>query len=156
MRTRPFLIAATLCLVAATCMAMMPVSPIPTTVETDPVPPFGDGMSKQDLMRAKLSSSSLALDGLVNGDFDTLRTASGQLLDIAEASPRRYENVREMAVYEHFRDEFVRLSQRLEQMSEDRNLEGAAYVHQNLTANCIACHQHMRAGRRPRLPGETE
>ena len=99
---------------------------------------------KAILMQTKLKASSTVLDGLVNGDFTKIKRAAETLSKVAKASPRRYENIEEMQVYEHFRDEFIREAGRLKKLAEDRNLEGAAYVHQNITSTCISCHLHVR------------
>ena len=112
---------------------------IPSTAEGS-----ASASEKAVLMQTKLKASSTVLDGLVNGDFAKIRRAAELLEKVAEASPRRYKDLEEMRVYEHFRDEFIRESGRLQRMANDRNLEGAAYVHQNLTSTCIACHLHVR------------
>lgn len=112
------------------------------------IPATGDDVleasEKAVLMQTKLKASSTVLDGLVNGDFAKIQRAAELLEKVAEASPRKYKNLEEMQVYEHFRDEFIRESGRLKQLAKDRNLEGAAYVHQNITATCISCHLHVR------------
>lgn len=113
-----------------------------------PIPSTSDGVlsdsEKSVLMQTKLKASSTVLDGLVNGDFAKIRRAAELLEKVAEASPRKYKNLEEMQVYEHFRDEFIREAGRLQKMANDRNLEGAAYVHQNITSTCISCHLHVR------------
>lgn len=106
---------------------------------------------KAILMQAKLKASSTTLDGLVNGDFTKIKTSAALLSRIAETSPRRYADLEEMTVYEHFRDEFIRQSNRLEELANEKNLEGAAYLHQSLTQTCIACHQHVRTRTVPPL-----
>ncbi len=96
------------------------------------------------MMRAKLAESQDVLEGLLNHDFDRIKSSAHALGQLAELAPtRRGEDVGDR-IYEHFHTEFVRLCNELESMADDNNLEGAAYVHQNLTATCIACHSHLR------------
>jgi hypothetical protein len=96
------------------------------------------------MMQTKLTASQRVLEGLLNRDFETV-AASADLLDqVAELPQPQREHPIEDRVYDHFRTEFQRLSQQLKSMAEQKNLEGAAYVHQSLTATCIACHSHLR------------
>ena len=114
------------------------VRPIPNTL----------GRSVDDesapVMHAKLTASQRVLEGLLNRDFKTISTAAEILSQLAVAAHQHQEQDRDDLIYEHFRTEFIRLSEQLETMAEDENLEGAAYVHQSLTATCIACHRHLR------------
>ena len=96
------------------------------------------------MMQAKLAETQDVLDGLLNHDFGTIKTSAESLAKLAEMAPFRRDEMAEDRVYEHFRTEFVRLANQLDTMAEQRNLQGAAYVHQNLTGTCIACHSHLR------------
>lgn len=120
------------------------VQRIPDTA-TDPAPDIAAPL----MMQTKLTASQRVLEGLLNRDFDQM-TASAQLLKrLAElAPPRRHPRI-DQDVYAHFRTEFVRLAGQLEAMGDEENLPGAAYVHQELTATCIACHDHLRDGQSP-------
>lgn len=95
-------------------------------------------------MQAKLAESQDVLEGLLNRDFSTVRNSAKVLTQLAELGPPPGDEQLEDRIYEHFRTEFIRLSNELKTMADERNLEGAAYVHQNLTATCIACHAHLR------------
>lgn len=96
------------------------------------------------MMQAKLTASQRILEGLLNRDFKIITTSAEILVQLAAAAPKQGSDKRDDLIYEHFRTEFVRLSEELEVMAEDENLEGAAYVHQSLTATCISCHRHLR------------
>jgi hypothetical protein len=96
------------------------------------------------MMQTKLTSSQRVLEGLLNRDFETIAKAANLLVQVAELPQPPREHPIEDRVYDHFRTEFQRLSQQLKSLAEQKNLEGAAYVHQNLTATCIACHSHRR------------
>ena len=96
-------------------------------------------------MGAKLTASEQALKGLLTRDFDQIGDAAAALRDIAlTAPPTQVRKEFDAELYDHFRHEFLRLSGQLHTMAHEKNLEGAAYVHQNLTSACIACHEHVR------------
>ncbi|MCA9074805.1 MAG: hypothetical protein KDA93_07220 [Planctomycetaceae bacterium] len=114
------------------------VRPIPDTVAE---PLEGDS---GPMMQAKLMASQRVLEGLLNRDFKTITKSAEVLSQLAVTAPQREEHQRDDLIYEHFRTEFVRLSEQLESMAKHQNLEGAAYVHQNMTSTCIACHEHLR------------
>lgn len=96
-------------------------------------------------MSAKLTSSQEVLKGLLTRDFEKVRRGAEVLRDVAlTAPPREVREEFDSEVYEHFRNEFLRHSGQLELLAGEQNLEGAAYVHQNLTATCIACHEYLR------------
>lgn len=103
-----------------------------------------DAGSKAALMQGKLSASGEVLEGLVNGDFEKIKHSADALKAIATVAPRQYTDISKLYAGEHLRKEFLRLSEQLGTMAENRNLEGAAYVHQNITATCIACHTQLR------------
>jgi len=97
------------------------------------------------MMQAKLAESQHVLEGLLNNDFDRVKRAANSLEQLAElAPPPQRDDVITDRIYDHFRTEFVRLSNQLQTMAKQKNLEGAAYVYQSLTATCIACHTHLR------------
>ncbi len=114
------------------------VRQIPDTVIGSPVSDSGP------MMQAKLTASQRVLEGLLNRDFKTITTSAEILVQLAAAAPKQGNGERDDLIYEHFYTEFVRLSEQLEVMAEEESLEGAAYVHQSLTATCIACHRHLR------------
>ena len=101
--------------------------------------------SNPSMMQRKLDSSGLILNGLVTEDFELIDQAADDLLTVAFLPDvHDSDEPGDDKVYEHFRNEFRRLAAELKQKASERNLEGAAYLHSNLTANCIACHQHLR------------
>ncbi|MEZ6068442.1 MAG: hypothetical protein R3B90_22630 [Planctomycetaceae bacterium] len=98
------------------------------------------------LMHGKLVSNQQVLAGLVAEDFELISQSARDLIGLAREVPKRqHTDPDDDAVYEHFRFELLRLAADLQRMGDDRNLAGAAYVHGNLTATCIGCHQHLRS-----------
>ncbi|MEZ6057602.1 MAG: hypothetical protein R3C01_12955 [Planctomycetaceae bacterium] len=127
----------------------------PQSQATEPrrLPPGAKGAVQEEadapsLMQMKLDSSRRVLNGLVTEDFEEIEAGADALLRTILAPERdRKAAAGDDKVYEHFRNEFGRLATDLKEMAQRRNLEGAAYLHSNLTANCIACHQHLRDSR---------
>ncbi len=96
-------------------------------------------------MQAKLTQSQRILEGLVISDFDQVQMASKKLMLNSLKSPQKaIGDEVDDKVYDHFATEFLRLSSKLGTMAEERNLEGATLTYQQLTATCIACHEHLR------------
>lgn len=100
------------------------------------------------VMHAKMVCTQQVLAGLLSEDYASIRDSADELLALARDVPSRKTGDQvDDSMYEHFRYELVRLASELRSMGEDRNLTGAAYVHNNLTAACIGCHQHLRQER---------
>jgi hypothetical protein len=101
------------------------------------------------VMHAKLHSTQQVLTGLVAEDYSLITAAAIELHGLARDVPPQGDAANgDAAVYGHFRDELLRLTVELRVMGEDRNLNGAAYVHQQITATCIGCHRQLRTDAR--------
>jgi len=119
------------------------VNRIPSVISDDRQPAEDEHVR----MQAKLNHAQKALEGLVIHDFEMVRKAAAGLRnisltpvpDLGKAGDRTDEQV-----YEHFRLDFARLAGRLELHAERREPEATAYVYQNLTDTCIACHDYIR------------
>jgi len=97
------------------------------------------------VMHAKLTCTQHVLAGLLSEDFPQVARSAAALQELArDVPPRTIEDGLNDSVYEHFRLELLRLSGDLQRMASERNLNGAAYVHGNITATCIGCHKHLR------------
>lgn len=98
-------------------------------------------------MQSKLLQAQRVMEGLVKRDFEAIEEAAGILKQISLSPPpslQRAGDDSDEAVYEHFRLEFARLVGRLESNARRKEPEATAYVQQNLTATCIACHDYIR------------
>ena len=71
--------------------------------------------------------------------FDVVKEGETPPPDLTKAGDKSDEQV-----YEHFRMEFARLAGQLEGHARRKELEASAYIQQNLTATCIACHEYIR------------
>ncbi|MEQ9406357.1 MAG: hypothetical protein RIK87_01470 [Fuerstiella sp.] len=120
------------------------VQKIPVTADEKKVL---SGQETSVLMQAKLVHSQKVLEGLVTQDFDEIEKAAAALAQISLTPPPDLQKAGDKTdeqVYEHFRMEFARLAGQLEGHARRRQLEATAYVQQNLTATCIACHDYIR------------
>jgi len=96
-------------------------------------------------MHAKMVHSQTVLHGLVTQDFAEVESGAEKLRASSLLSPGPHStDALDDELYEHFRLEFLRLSTKLGEMARDENLEGAAFTYNNLTANCMACHQYLQ------------
>lgn len=96
-------------------------------------------------MHAKVLHSQRVLHGLVTQDFAQIERGAEALRASSLLSPGPHSaDALDDELYEHFRLEFLRLSTKLGEMARDENLEGAAFTYNNLTANCMACHQFLK------------
>lgn len=99
---------------------------------------------KTDMQLKELGAQRI-LSGLVHRDFAAIRKGAAALRQVSLDGPKHRSGDRTAdRIYAHFRLEFTRSATKLETMAEAQNLEGAAYTYQNLTATCIACHEHLR------------
>ena len=136
-------IAAALGLMTVTAIVYGQASRIPVTVnETKSAPP-----PTKLTMESKLTQSQRVMEGLVRRDFEAIEDAANVLKQISLSPPpslKKAGDDSDEAVYEHFRMEFARLAGKLEGHARRKEPEATAYVHQNLTATCIACHDYIR------------
>lgn len=119
-------------------------------VTTIPVTPDDEQRSPEKTrltMESKLIHSQKVLEGLVRHDFEAIERAAGVLREISLSPPPEFKKASDDAdaqVYEHFRMEFARLAGELERHAHRKEPEATAYVQQNMTATCIACHDYIR------------
>ena len=115
------------------------------SVKKIPTVPRENRVAIEPLMHAKLAQSQRVFEGLVTRDFDRIRRSAEELstttLTLPGVAPGEHHDDE---VFEHFRLEFLRLAGRLGQLAEAKNLEGSAYVSEQLNSTCIACHQYLR------------
>ena len=116
--------------------------------EVQPIPAQSDNGSAPSIkpyMHAKLVHAENVLQGLVLRDFDRIARSAEGLRNTSLSSPGLHSTDKlNDEVYQHFRLEFLRLSTRLGEMADAKNLDGAAFTWNSLTANCMACHEYLR------------
>ncbi|MCA9081121.1 MAG: hypothetical protein KDA58_11225 [Planctomycetaceae bacterium] len=120
-------------------MCLLPPAPV-----AQGQPPASESID--DFMHQKLVHSQKVLQGLVTNDFAAIRKGAGALKQTSLDAPKpKGDDPLDLELYEHFKLEFLRLTTQLGEMADEQNIEGAAFVYQNLTANCMACHQFLEA-----------
>jgi hypothetical protein len=105
--------------------------------------PVATGKSETEaaLMRAKLASSQKILEGLMTQDFGLIENGGRELAKICEATQW---HAKEDQVYAHYRDELRRSSQKLVQLAEDEDQDGATYTYMHSITTCTSCHDYCR------------
>ena len=119
----------------------------------DKPPVSGGSDTEAALMRAKLASSQKILEGLMTQDFSLIQNGGRELAKICEATQW---HAKEDQVYAHYRDELRRASQKLVQLAEDEDQDGATYTYMHSITTCTSCHDYCRdvlhlAGKEPIL-----
>lgn len=102
------------------------------TVQQDKTKPF---------MRAKLVGSQSVLDGLVTENFGLIHQGAENMkqMSLALQWPRAEDKV-----YDHYGDEFRNQCDKLMDLAEQKNLEGAHFTYLSMTTTCINCHNYVR------------
>ena len=47
-------------------------------------------------------------------------------------------------MYLHYSREFSRLTEKLDRLAEDGNLEGASFTYMHIVGTCLSCHEYSR------------
>jgi len=97
--------------------------------------------SDEALMALKLASTQKTLEGLVEKNFQQIRKAGEELKRLDES--RLWSDV-DNPEYTHYRIELTRQADKLIQLADAKNLDGAAFTYMNMVGTCINCHTHCR------------
>ena len=125
------------CSISLTGAAIFQDGPIPEKPAQDQQ----QAMTKP-LMKAKLVGAQRVLEGLVTENFAQIHGGAEDMKKISSALKLPAIDDK---VYEHFGDEFRSQCEKLMQLSEEKNLEGAKFTYLSMTSTCINCHNHVRA-----------
>lgn len=120
---------------AVLAWAQAPIAP------ARPVSPTHSEDELSALMRAKLASSQKIVEGLMSKDFDLIGKGALELTKVCDASQWHASDDQ---VYAHYRSELRRTAKKLILLSEEKNLDGAAYTYMNSITTCINCHDYCR------------
>jgi hypothetical protein len=104
-------------------------------------PPQAEALELATLMQAKLASSQKITEGLVTKDFDLIRKGAEEWRRIASAT--KWYSHADSTFAEH-RAEFNRQADKLVRLSEEKNLDAAAYAYMGALHTCIGCHEYCR------------
>lgn len=92
-------------------------------------------------MRGKLASSQKVLEGLTTKNFGLIREGAKDLQKMSDAASWKRSSD---AVYLHHSREFRRLTDKLERLADDRNLDGASFTYMHMVGTCLSCHEYSR------------
>lgn len=104
--------------------------------------------SKNEIIRRSMAKKMIhtqnVFKGLVMNDMELVAQAASSLKKISIDAPGDLDGDDiDNQLYDHFNLEFIRLTTQLEEMAIKKNPEGVAFIYQNLTANCMACHKYL-------------
>lgn len=95
----------------------------------------------KDLMKLKLESAQLTLEGLALEDYEAIGQ-HGQRLHLI--SQETGWNVLQTKQYQLYSAEFRRTAMRIVNAAKRKNLDAASLAYVQLTLSCIECHKHVR------------
>jgi hypothetical protein len=98
-------------------------------------------VNQPGLMLAKLASTQKVVSGLVSKNFDEIRRGAKEMISICEAV--QWETHPD-PLYGHYRTELRRQANRLAELADQRNLEGATFNYIQTISTCVSCHDHCR------------
>lgn len=93
------------------------------------------------LMLAKLACSQKITNGLVTKNFADIKQGATELGRICIATEWASHSD---PVYAHHRLELRKQAQKLAQMADEKNLDGATYSYMHSLNTCINCHEYCR------------
>lgn len=112
---------------------------------------FGQDDYKENVktfMRAKLTHSQKALEGLTTEDFGSIEKGAQQLSLLSLAAQWRVIQTPE---YARRSAEFRREVDALKKAAAERKLDSATLSYVKVTMNCIECHKYVRSVREASL-----
>lgn len=104
----------------------------------------GDGQKSTQLpglMIAKLANTQRVVAGLVAKDFGEIKRGAEDMLRVCDAE--QWETHPD-PVYAQYRSELRRQAQKLSELADAHNLDGAAFNYIQTVSACISCHEHCR------------
>ena len=93
------------------------------------------------LMRAKLASATLILEGMTVEDFDAIEKGALRLQAISALDQWRVSDDEE---YVQHSKEFRRIVGTIKTQAQKRNLNGVSLGYVEMTMSCVRCHAFLR------------
>jgi hypothetical protein len=94
------------------------------------------------LMRKKLQYSQGILEGIVNGDFEMIRRNAEDMQELGRSKEfsllKSPEYRAQFLMFDFANGELI-------EQAKDKNLDGSALAHTQLTLSCVQCHKKLRA-----------
>ena len=96
----------------------------------------------REFMRRKLTHAQNVLQGIALEDFDQIAKNARALTLLSKAAEWQ---VLPSSEYKHHGEEFRRITEAMEKLARDQNLDGAALKYVEMTLNCVNCHKFIRS-----------
>lgn len=130
---------------AATCVLGALFVIVLTTSGLRSQPPKAKESKEPDttkaFMRGKLVNSQKILEGMTTKKFKLMQEGAKELQKMSDAAAWKRSSD---AVYLHYSREFRRLTEKLDRLAGDGNLEGASFTYMHIVGTCLSCHEYSR------------
>jgi hypothetical protein len=123
--------------------ALVLVAPLATGQEPRKPP------KDESIMKKKLAAAQKLLGALAKEDFDSIKENAGVLNDLSKQAAWKFV---ETPRYEVYSEEFQRLTLKMANQAERKNLDGIALTYVDMTLTCVKCHQYCREQKIGRAP----
>ena len=133
-----------LIIVASVCLAMTTIA-FGDDSEAKPATEAPVGKTSYWMMQ-KLDYSQSILRGLAEGDFDRIERSGSQMLLLNRVEGFIRNRNPSYRAQLHM---FERAAQQIVSQARRENLEGVTLAFNQLTVNCVRCHQTLREGPQP-------
>jgi len=114
--------------------------------------PVGSQPPNRDLariMKDKLRSAQVLMEGMALSDFAKIRRSADELIQLSKSAEWM---VHKTPRYEVHSNEFRRAVETIYQKAKDKNLDGVALAYVDMTLSCVRCHQYVRELREVQAP----
>lgn len=97
----------------------------------------------ESLMRRKLGSAQALLAGLAKEDFEAIKSSAEELTVVSQEAQWKRLMTND---YHELSGDFRVTTEKLGEMADKRNLDGATLHYMQLVMNCVECHKVVREG----------
>jgi hypothetical protein len=95
----------------------------------------------ESFMKRKLAAAQKLLGAMAVNDFASIKENASILNDLSKlAAWKLVETPR----YESYSDEFQRITLKMANQAEKKDLDAVALSYVDMTLTCVKCHQHVR------------
>lgn len=102
--------------------------------------------TEAEVMAAKLKHAQALIDAITHDDFKKVEANATALERISTGA--EFFNARKTEEYEFQARAFRQSVSRMAEKARDKNTDGVLLAYQEMSANCVRCHQHTRAKKR--------
>jgi cytochrome c556 len=102
--------------------------------------------TEAEVMAAKLKHAQALIDAITHEDFKKVEASATALERISTGA--EFFNARKTDEYVFQARAFRQSVARMAEKARDKNADGVLLAYQEMSANCVRCHQHTRAKKR--------